>query len=157
LWIALALVVLAAGLLVAVALHRRGRELAALCAVGLTAAAITPQGWIHHWVWFAPALLILAAGARRSIAAWCGVVVLFYAVNGRFYFLTGGDPWSRDGLHLGLGEQLMAASSLLAAAALLVFTVPWLRRDDARLVGSAESPAAAERSPVREESSATKA
>jgi alpha-1,2-mannosyltransferase len=129
LWAGLALVAVATGLAVAAALHRRGLELAALCMTGLTAAVITPQGWIHHWVWLAPTLLLLAMAAHRSVAAWTGVVLLFVVVNGRFYYQVGrGDPWGYSGLGLSAMEQVMVAANVVAWLALVLFAMVWLWR-----------------------------
>ena len=56
-------VLAAAGLAVAVAVHRRGEELLALTVCGLLAAAAAPFAWSHHFVWFVPLLVLLARGA----------------------------------------------------------------------------------------------
>src|SRR5690349_575448 len=59
-----------AGLAVAVRAHRRGDELLALTLCGLLAAADAPFAWSHHFVWFAPLVVLLAhhgaAGDRRA-------------------------------------------------------------------------------------------
>jgi alpha-1,2-mannosyltransferase len=130
-WLSLSLLAVVGGLWVAVALHRRGADLAALCAVGLTAALVTPQGWIHHWVWLAPATLILAVGAGRSAWAWVGLVVLFLVANARPYYLIAGDPWRYDALHLGLLHQLLAANLIIALGVLFLLAVRWIRRTPA--------------------------
>jgi alpha-1,2-mannosyltransferase len=62
-WVLLAVVVGVAGLAVSVRAHRRGEELLAVTLCGLTACAVSPFSWNHHWVWFVPLLLVL--GARR--------------------------------------------------------------------------------------------
>ena len=62
---------------VAVRAHRQGRELLALTLCGLLAAADAPFAWSHHFVWFAPLVVLLAhhaaAGDRRAQA---GLAVL---------------------------------------------------------------------------------
>jgi alpha-1,2-mannosyltransferase len=55
-----------AGLAVAVRAHRRGHELLALTLCGLLAAADAPFAWSHHFVWFAPLLVLLAHHAVRG-------------------------------------------------------------------------------------------
>jgi alpha-1,2-mannosyltransferase len=131
LWLTLSLLAVVIGLAVAVSLNRRRAELAALCAVGLTAALVTPQGWIHHWVWLAPAMLILAVGAGRSVWAWVGAVALFLVANVRPYYLIAGDPWRYDALHLGLWHQLLAANLIIALGVLFVLALRWIRRTPA--------------------------
>ena len=60
------------GLAVAVRAHRRGRELLAVTLCGLLAAADAPFAWSHHFVWFAPLVVLLAHhatdGDRRAQA-----------------------------------------------------------------------------------------
>lgn len=70
LWIALSLLVLAAGLAVAVWAHRRGEHALALVLVGLTGCAVSPFSWAAHWVWFAPAIVWLVAKACTTQGPW---------------------------------------------------------------------------------------
>jgi alpha-1,2-mannosyltransferase len=67
----LALVVIGAGLALAVRLHARGSEVSALTTVGLTGLMASPVSWSHHWVWFIPAILWLLANRRTGIAIAC--------------------------------------------------------------------------------------
>jgi alpha-1,2-mannosyltransferase len=67
----LALVVIGAGLALAVRLHARGSEVSALATVGLTGLVASPVSWSHHWVWVIPALLWLLANRRTGIAIAC--------------------------------------------------------------------------------------
>src|SRR4051812_25233487 len=71
-----------AGLAVAVRAHRKGQELLALTLCGLLAAADAPFAWSHHFVWFAPLVVLLAhhavGGDRRAqggLAALLAVTV----------------------------------------------------------------------------------
>jgi len=48
-WLIFCLVVVMAGLWIAVRLHGRDRELAAICAVALTGLLVSPISWQHHW------------------------------------------------------------------------------------------------------------
>ncbi len=146
LWLPLAALVAAVGVATAAALHARQREVAALSAVGLTAAVVTPQGWIHHWVWIAPALLIIAVAGRRSVAAWIGVVVLFSVASGRFYYMFSSNPWEYDATHLSVGRQLLAAQMPIALTVLFVVTLVWLARHPAPT--AAEGTPAARRAEV---------
>jgi alpha-1,2-mannosyltransferase len=72
-----------AGLAVAVCAHRRGHELLALTLCGLLAAADAPFAWSHHFVWFAPLVVLLAhhgaAGDRRAQVALAGVLTVTVA------------------------------------------------------------------------------
>ena len=72
-----------AGLAVAVRAHRRGDELLALTLCGLLAAADAPFAWSHHFVWFAPLVVLLAhhgaAGDRRAQVALAGVLAVTVA------------------------------------------------------------------------------
>ena len=67
----LAVVVVGAGLALAVRLHARGSEVSALATVGLSGLAASPVSWSHHWVWVIPALLWLLANRRTGIAIAC--------------------------------------------------------------------------------------
>src|SRR4051794_31927780 len=68
-FVAMALLAIA-GLAVAVRAHDRGHELLAVTLCGLLAAADAPFAWSHHFVWFAPLLVLLAHhavdGDRRA-------------------------------------------------------------------------------------------
>jgi alpha-1,2-mannosyltransferase len=72
LWrIAASVVAAAGGLWAAWACHRRGRELEAWLTVGIAAQIVSPVSWVHHWVWLAPAVLLVALRAR-SYRTWIG-------------------------------------------------------------------------------------
>ena len=64
----------AAGLAVAVALHRgaagveRARAWSVLC-VAITGVLVSPISWTHHWVWCVPLLVLLAAEAAQERTA----------------------------------------------------------------------------------------
>lgn len=70
LWIVLGLLVLAITLAVAVWAHRRGESVVALILVGLAGCAVSPFSWAAHWVWFAPAVVWLAAKTYTSRRPW---------------------------------------------------------------------------------------
>ena len=50
-----------AGAVVAGMLDRRGDRVLALGLCGLTACAVSPFSWEHHWVWFLPVIIAVAA------------------------------------------------------------------------------------------------
>jgi alpha-1,2-mannosyltransferase len=70
----------AAGLVVAVLAHRRGRPLLGVTVCGLLSAAVAPFAWSHHFVWFGPLVVLLAhrawTGDRRAAAGLAGVLVV---------------------------------------------------------------------------------
>jgi len=63
--------------------HRRGHDLLALTLCGLLAAAAAPFAWSHHYVWFAPLVVVLAhragEGDRRAAAALAGLLAVTVA------------------------------------------------------------------------------
>jgi hypothetical protein len=75
--------VAAGGLWAAWALHRRGRELEAWLTVGIAAQLASPVSWIHHWMWLAPAVLLVALRSR-SYLTWAatGVVAVVMLIGG---------------------------------------------------------------------------
>ncbi|MFC7450248.1 glycosyltransferase 87 family protein [Rhodococcus daqingensis] len=77
LWILIAGGVGIVSLLVAARLHRDGDRLLAVVLCGLTACAVSPYSWSHHWVWFVPLLVYLVhlALAQRWWWAAAGVLV----------------------------------------------------------------------------------
>lgn len=118
-WLAAALVVVAGGLLVAVALHRRGLIAEGAVLVGVTALLVSPVSWVYHWVWLVPVLIVLTAAAVRTRSpVWAGAVVLTAAAA----FLA---PYTWVGLAAGLaptdvGTQLETNSLTIAGLLLLV-------------------------------------
>ena len=65
-WLLLCVVVLAVTLLV---LPRLRDDLTALLAVAAAGLLISPVSWSHHWVWIAPALLLLHGWVRIAVGA----------------------------------------------------------------------------------------
>jgi alpha-1,2-mannosyltransferase len=66
LWMVLCLIVLAVTVLV---LPRLRDDLTALLAVAAAGLLISPVSWSHHWVWIAPALLLLHGWVRIAVGA----------------------------------------------------------------------------------------
>lgn len=79
-YLAVPLVLGAAGLVVAVVLARHDDWLGAATTTGATSLLVSPISWTHHWVWILPALVILVQGGKRSrIAAACAYVLFVLA------------------------------------------------------------------------------
>ncbi|MFD5828483.1 glycosyltransferase 87 family protein [Lentzea sp. NPDC060358] len=81
LWIALCLVVLA---VTAFALPRLRDDLTALLAVAAAGLLVSPVSWSHHWVWVAPALLVLHGRVRIAVA-------VVFAVGPHWLLPSAGD------------------------------------------------------------------
>ena len=65
-------------------LFQRGHNVAAALTMGVYALLASPVSWSHHWVWVAPAVLMLAIWARRSGSPWAWAL----AGSGLVIFLT---------------------------------------------------------------------
>jgi alpha-1,2-mannosyltransferase len=124
-------VIVAAALWTARLAHRRGEDLLAVNAVALGGLIASPISWAHHWVWFIPALVGLAAmvdpeglraGDRRarlaaaSALAWAG---LFWI--GPMWYVPR-EP-VRYGIDLTPWQNLLAASFFLAGCCYLAWAV----------------------------------
>lgn len=59
-WLLIAIPVGSIGMAVAALAHRQGRELLAAALCGMTATAVSPFSWSHHWVWFIPLTICIA-------------------------------------------------------------------------------------------------
>ena len=85
-WLAIAGLVGVTGMEAAVRWHCRGRPVHGWLTCALTGLLISPVSWDHHWVWFAPALVVLVDGAlgdpgRAAWARWaCGAAAAGLAV-----------------------------------------------------------------------------
>ncbi len=66
-WLVTAVVVGAAGVIVAAYASRRGLELLGVVLCGATGLLVSPVSWTHHWVWCVPALALLAVGHARPV------------------------------------------------------------------------------------------
>lgn len=77
LYASLALGALALAVYAALRQLRQGNEVAALTCVAFGGLLVSPISWSHHWVWFAPAILVLIADGRRRAA---GVLALVPAL-----------------------------------------------------------------------------
>ncbi|WP_125569498.1 glycosyltransferase family 87 protein [Nocardioides baekrokdamisoli] len=69
-----------AALATAVYVHRRGRSLEAALIIGMAAPALSPVGWVHHWAFVAPAIVVALFHVRWTrVTATLGV--LLYAAQ----------------------------------------------------------------------------
>jgi alpha-1,2-mannosyltransferase len=126
-WLVLAAVCLCCGIVVAVRLSRRGRELWGICACGLTGLAVSPFSWDHHWVWSAPIAVALVSTAvvKRSTwmfvagAAWCW---LFYAAPIWWVPYKGDAVYHHHGIQVLYSDSFIAAG-LIALAVLAAWTL----------------------------------
>ncbi|MEE3850501.1 glycosyltransferase 87 family protein [Gordonia sp. LSe1-13] len=66
LWMPFAAIAAVLGVWAACVAHRRGRELLAVCIIGMTAATVSPFSWGHHWVWFVPLFVVAFDVAYRG-------------------------------------------------------------------------------------------
>ncbi|MET9232072.1 glycosyltransferase 87 family protein [Lentzea sp. NPDC003310] len=80
-WFAAVVVVLA---LTVVVVPRLRDDLTALVAVAAAGLLVSPVSWSHHWVWIAPALLLLHGRVRIAVAA-------VFAVGPHWLLPTAGD------------------------------------------------------------------
>jgi hypothetical protein len=141
-WLAFAVLLLAVGLSRAATAHGEGDELTAFTLVALTANAICPISWSHHFVFVVPAVFVLADTALRRHTAARGLRI------GRFPALTGlrhavaalgvyllfvySPIWPyehklQDGVsHYADGMLgVLAENSLALTAIMLVALLPW--------------------------------
>ena len=168
-WLAAALCVGAAGLLLAAWASRRGEELLGIVTCGLTALLVSPISWSHHWVWVV-LLLPAAAGLlwrHRWAPGWVPLAVLTALFLSGPVRLIWGPPHNHNveygwhGLQLaeGNGYVLIGLMLLCLTAVYLRRTSPGIRPSPQRLPSetrreASESRRAAEPEAKRKETSA---
>ncbi|MFD4183600.1 glycosyltransferase 87 family protein [Rhodococcus sp. NPDC058514] len=86
LWILVAGGVAAVSLLVVVRLYGNGDRLLAVVLSGLTASAVSPYSWSHHWVWFVPLLVYLVHLALSRRWWWIVAAALVVSAGAWPYF-----------------------------------------------------------------------
>jgi alpha-1,2-mannosyltransferase len=121
---ALWLLLSAALLAVALPVIRRADEPLALMATAGVALLVSPTSWSHHWVWIAPALLVMAATAvRERSPVWAVALVLTAAV-----FVGAPHQWlPRSGdVELGWSVQDQIIGSTYVWFTVLLFVLLWL-------------------------------
>lgn len=97
-----------------------GQDVAAMLSMGVFALVASPVSWSHHWVWVAPALLLLTVWAYRANSPWIGGV----AAIGALIFLSR-LPWRmprEESLELTWNwwQQIMGNSQLLWGIGFLI-------------------------------------
>lgn len=127
-WLLLAAVVTVGGLVLAVGLHRRGDELAALVVCGVVTVLVSPFSWNHHWIWVVPAVVLMwtVAARTRSAGWWAALVVTLLMFLLRPYLFASFDP--TRGFGLSPLSQLLAASYVFAGLGLLGWAEAYRRR-----------------------------
>jgi alpha-1,2-mannosyltransferase len=93
-----------AGLLLAAWASRRGQEMAGILVCALTGLLVSPVSWDHHWVWVAPALVVLvdlavgprwlAAAGRWRWVGWLGVAAVAVVFSGLLWTVNSLSPTS---------------------------------------------------------------
>ena len=132
LWIALSLAIVGLAWIVVLRARRAGEELIALLAVAVAELLVSPISWAHHWVWIAPALLLLASPAwhRRKLLLVAGLPVVAVFATGPPWSL----PWD-NGLekHWTWWQQLIGNGYVLIGVlflVLLAFVMRWPAREE---------------------------
>ncbi|MGW6376791.1 glycosyltransferase 87 family protein [Rhodococcus sp. NPDC055112] len=96
LWIAVAGIVAVVGLTIAVRLYRIDEVLLSVTLSGLTASAVSPFSWSHHWVWFVPLLIYLVHRALIQPWWWTAAAGLYVAAGAWPY------RWDESNVVIGL-------------------------------------------------------
>ncbi|MFF2088751.1 glycosyltransferase 87 family protein [Nocardia sp. NPDC058176] len=88
LWLLIAIPLTLAALWLAAVLVRRDEPLLSVTLGGLTACAVSPYSWGHHWVWFVPLLVYLIHRAQTRQRWWFAAAALYLAIGGWTYTYT---------------------------------------------------------------------
>lgn len=129
LWLLIAGTVTLVSLAITVGLFRHGERLLAVTLAGLTACAVSPFSWDHHWVWFVPLFVYLVHRAQSHWAWWLVAATLFvsigawtweydpnYVVVGLFLF----PPWW-PGAQLLINSFVIVYAIVLTGATIFLF------------------------------------
>jgi alpha-1,2-mannosyltransferase len=121
--IAAAAIVSIVGLALAAWASRHGAEMAAILTCAITGLLVSPISWSHHWVWVAPALVVLADLATRASAApaarrfgWAGVGVVLILFSGVLWTVPAS---AAQGTAMTGAEQVIGDLYVLAGLAAL--------------------------------------
>ncbi|RMI33684.1 DUF2029 domain-containing protein [Nocardia stercoris] len=158
LWAVLAGAVALSSLWLTATLERRGERLLAVTIAGLTSCAVSPFAWGHHWVWFVPFLVHLVHQASTSPRWWAAAAALVVCTGAWAYH------WGGEYVSVGIfllpkpwhSEPVLENSHVLVYVAVLLYGVVRSRRIPMPRSGTAEDPAAAEPSGVRQLAAATR-
>ncbi|MFB8008252.1 glycosyltransferase 87 family protein [Nocardia sp. NPDC056000] len=123
LWFAVVVVVTFASLALTVALQRRGERLLVVTIAGMTACAVSPYAWGHHWVWFVPLLVHLVHRAQSNSRWWIAAAALFVATGAWAYH------WGENYVSVGIfllpkpwhSEAILENSHILVYFAVLLY------------------------------------
>ncbi|MFC4377782.1 glycosyltransferase 87 family protein [Nocardia halotolerans] len=88
LWLLIAIPLALVALWLAAALERRDEPLLSVALGGLTACAVSPYSWGHHWVWFVPLLVYLIHRAQTRLPWWFAAAGLYVAIAAWTYQYT---------------------------------------------------------------------
>ncbi|MEV0437262.1 glycosyltransferase 87 family protein [Nocardia sp. NPDC050413] len=88
LWLLIAVPVALVALWLAAVLVRRDEPLLSVTLGGLTACAVSPYSWGHHWVWFVPLLVYLIHRAQTRLPWFLAAAGLYLAVAAWTYTYT---------------------------------------------------------------------
>ncbi|MFD8104092.1 glycosyltransferase 87 family protein [Nocardia fluminea] len=88
LWLLIAVPIALVALWLAAVLVRRGEPLLSVTLGGLTACAVSPYSWGHHWVWFVPLLVYLIHRAQTRASWWLAAGALYLAIAAWTYNYT---------------------------------------------------------------------
>ncbi|WP_157979892.1 glycosyltransferase 87 family protein [Kribbella monticola] len=110
--------VLASGVLAGLAAYRAravGDDVRALLVIAVWGLLASPVSWSHHWVWIAPASLLLIKYARQSKWMLAATIVILadFVIGPHQYLNPEGRKWS-------LPEHLVGSGYVLLGAAFLV-------------------------------------
>lgn len=127
-------VLLAAGSLALAALAARralaaGDEVTALLAIATGGLLASPVSWTHHWVWVAPAALVLVRYGWRT-RVWLAVAAPVFVLGPHSWLHPNGVLWT------SWWEHLVGSGYVLLGLAFLVWIAVSFRSADASRAGS---------------------
>ncbi|RJQ74537.1 DUF2029 domain-containing protein [Pseudonocardiaceae bacterium YIM PH 21723] len=119
-WVMATVVVLALTLLLAIRYRRQKADLTALIVVANAGLLVSPVSWAHHWVWIAPALLVLIHHVRTRPLLWPLAALPIVT------FMTGIHnvlPLEGMEVHWTTGQRLLGNGYVWLALGLLIVLV----------------------------------
>ncbi|MFE3546985.1 glycosyltransferase 87 family protein [Nocardia sp. NPDC059177] len=131
LWLLIAVPIALVALWLSAELARRDEPLLSVTVGGLTACAVSPYSWGHHWVWFVPLLVYLIHRAQTRPRWWLAAAVLYPAIAAWTYSYT--PTWVSVGTFLlppwwPLAQVLMNIYVVLYLVTLVSLVVAVRRR-----------------------------